>query len=180
MLQERYFIPKDIFMNDRPKLTIKKPLSPEKQSQLSQELQYRTSNVPKKLSAKEQEHLMQEAQKKKREGIKTALGWLYEKFPACFNLKDLKPLKLNIDKDLYLLLKQEDAPSKSQLRDALAYYTRNIDYLKTVINGTHRYDLEGQQVQEITQNQIDFAQERLHKTLHLIKAKKHPNNKPLT
>ncbi|OJX14355.1 MAG: hypothetical protein BGO77_05765 [Caedibacter sp. 37-49] len=159
-------------MNDRPKLTIKKPLSPEKQFQLSQGLQYRTLNVPKKLSAKEQEHLMQDAQKKKREGIKTALGWLYEKFPACFNPKDLKPLKLKIDKDLYLLLKQEGAPSKSQLRDALAYYTRNIDYLKTVINGKHRYDLEGQQMQEITQDQIDFAQEKLEKILQAIKGKK--------
>lgn len=164
-------------MNDRRKLTIKKPLSPGKQFQLSQGLQYRTPNVPKKLSAKEQEHLMQDAQKKKRKGIKTALRWLYEKFPVCFNPKDLKPLKLNIDKDLYLLLKQEGALSKSQLRDALAYYTRNIDYLKTVINGTHRYDLEGQQVQEITQDQIDFAQKKLHKTLQLIKAKKHPKIK---
>jgi len=159
-------------MNDRPKLTIKKPLSPEKQSQLSQELQYRTSNVPKKLSSKEQEHLIQDAQKKKREGIKTALRWLYEKFPACFNPKDLKPLKLNIDKDLYLLLKQEGAPSKSQLRNALAYYTRNIHYLEAVIKGTHRYDLEGNQREEITAEQKVYAQEKLEKILQAIKGKK--------
>ena len=172
MLQEHYFIPKDIFMNDRPKLTIKKPISLEKQSQLSQELQYRTSNVPKKLSAKEQEYLIQEAQKKKREEIKTALRWLYEKFPACFNQKDLKPLKLNIDKDLYLLLKQEGAPSKSQLRNALAYYTRNILYLEAVIKSTHRYDLEGNQREEITAEQKVYAQEKFEKILQAIKGKK--------
>ena len=64
-------------MNDRPKLTIKKPLSLEKQSQLSQGLQYLIPNVIEKPSAKEQEHLMHEAQKKKKEEIKTALKLLF-------------------------------------------------------------------------------------------------------
>lgn len=166
-------------MNDRPKLTIKKPLSPEKQFQLSQGLQYRTSNVPKKLSAKEQEHLMQDAQNKKREGIKTALGWLYEKFPACFNPKDLKPLKLHIEKDIYPYLEQGGAPSRIKIRNALKYYTHNINYVKSLISGSHRYDLLGQLVEEITLEQKTFAQDKLEKFYEIMKTKKPYKNKGL-
>ncbi|OJX10082.1 MAG: hypothetical protein BGO77_03075 [Caedibacter sp. 37-49] len=164
-------------MNDRPKLTIKKPLSLEKQSQLSQGLQYLAPNMPKKLSAKEQEHLMKQAQKKKREGIKTALGWLYEKFPACFNIKEIKPLKLHIEKDIYPYLDQEGAPSRIKVRLALKYYTQNINYIKALITDTHRYDLSGHQVEEITQEQKAYAQDKLDKILQIIKTKNRYKNK---
>ncbi|AIL13846.1 hypothetical protein IM40_10785 (plasmid) [Candidatus Paracaedimonas acanthamoebae] len=58
------------------------------------------------------------------------------------------------------------------MRDVLSYYTNNLDDLKTLINGTHRYNLKGHQVKEITQKQKDFAQDKLDKTPQLIKTKK--------
>ena len=177
MLQKSHVKTKDTKMNDRPKLTIKKPLSPEKQSQLSQGLQYLMPNVIEKPSAKDQEHLMQKAQKKKKEEIKAALKWLYEKFPLCFNPKEIKPLKLHIDKDISSFLGKENSPSKVKLKDALTYYTSNIHYLKAVIKGTHRYDLEGTQGEEITAEQKAYAQEKYEKTLQMMKAKKQHKNK---
>lgn len=164
-------------MNDRPKLTIKKPLSLEKQSQFSQGLQYLIPNISQKPSAKEQERLMHEAQKKKKAEIKTALKWLYEQFPLTFNPKNIKPLKLHIDKDIYPYLEKENGPSKIKIRLALKYYTQNVHYLKALISGTHRYDLEGHQGEEITQEQKTFAQEKLERVLQAIKGKKHYKKK---
>ncbi|AIL13448.1 hypothetical protein IM40_08470 [Candidatus Paracaedimonas acanthamoebae] len=63
------------------------------------------------------------------------------------------------------------------MRDALTYYTSSIHYLKAVINGTHRHDLKGQQVQEITQEQKDFAHDKIEKILQSIKTKKQHKNK---
>src|SRR5690606_6420406 len=118
-------------------------------------------------------------EQKKREETKITLAWLYEEFPLCFNQSEIKPLKLNIDKDIFPFLEKEQAPSKAKLRDALTYYTNNIHYLEAVIKGTHQYDLEGNQVQEITQEQKAYAQERFEKTLQAIRGKKHHKNKSL-
>ena len=169
-------------MTDKPKLTLKQPLSLQKQTQLFQALKplHVQAEKEKRREGKEQAQKEREARQKKREGIKVTLAWLYEQFPSCFNQNELKPLKLNIDKDLLPFLEKENSPSKAKLRDALTYYTNNIHYLKAVINGTHRYDLDGQQVEEITQKQKDFAHDKLEKILQSIKAKKQHKNKFLS
>ncbi|MBN9344248.1 MAG: ProQ/FinO family protein [Candidatus Paracaedimonas acanthamoebae] len=160
-------------MTEKLKLTIKKPLSLNKQSQLFQALKplHEQAKKEKHQDLQQQRQNEREAKQKKREEIKVALRWLYEQFPACFNPKDLKPLKLNIDKDLFSFLEKENSPSKVKLRDALTYFTSNVHYLKAIINGTHRYDLNGQQAEEITQEQKDFAQNKLEKILQSIKTK---------
>jgi hypothetical protein len=170
------------YMIDRPKLTIKKPLSLEKQSQLFQALKplHEQTEKEKHQQLKEQKEKEREAKKKKKEAIKATLTWLYEQFPSCFSQDELKPLKLNINKDLFSFLEKKQAPSKAKLRDALTFYTNNIHYLEAVMNGTHRYDLEGNQVQEITQEQKAYAQEKFEKTLQAIRAKKPHKNKVFT
>lgn len=166
-------------MPEKPKLTIKKPLSLNKQSQLFQALKplHEQAKKEKHQDLQQQKQKEREAKQKKKEETKVALRWLYEQFPACFNPTDLKPLKLNIDKCLYPFLEKEGSPSKAKLRNALTYYTSNIHYLKAILDGTHRYDLEGQQVEEITQEQRDFAHDKLEKILQSIKAKKQHKNK---
>jgi hypothetical protein len=161
-------------MTDKPKLTIKKPLSLEKQSQLFQILKPLHDKVEKEKQQElnEQKKKEREIKQKKREETKITLAWLYEEFPSCFNPKEIKPLKINIDKDLFPFLEKEQAPSKAKLRDALTYYTNNIHYLETVIKGTHRYDLEGNQGEEITAEQKVYTQEKFEKTLQAIRAKK--------
>ena len=157
-------------MTEKPKLTIKKPLSLEKQSQIFQALK------PLQVPTEKEQHLQQQKQKEakqnKKKAIKAALTWLYEHFPDCFILETLKPLKLHIDKDIYPYLEQKGAPSKIKIRVALKYYTHNLDYLKALVNGTHRYDLKGQQVEEITQEQRDFARDKLEEIVKLMKTKK--------
>jgi sRNA-binding protein len=162
-------------MSDRPKLTLTKPLSLEKQSQLFQILKPLHDKVK-----KEKKQELNEQRKKKREETKITLAWLYEEFPLCFNPKEIKPLKLNIDKELFPFLEKEGSPSKAKLRDALTFYTNNIHYLEAIIKSTHRYDLEGNQVQEITQEQKAYAQEKFEKTLQAIRAKKQHKNKSLS
>lgn len=161
-------------MTDKPKLTLKKPLSLQKQTQLFQALKplHEKAEKEKRKQGKEQAQKKREAKQKKREGIKVTLAWLYEQFPTCFNQNELKPLKLNIDKDLFPFLEKNQAPSKAKLRDALTFYTNNIHYLETVISGTHRYDLEGHQVEEITQEQKAYTQEKLDRVLNAIRSKK--------
>jgi len=147
-------------MTEKPKLTIKKPLSLEKQSQLFEAL--------KPLQAHTQRE--KEIKQKKKKAIKEALTWLYEHFPNSFNINNIKPLKLHIDKDIYPYLEQEGSPSKIKIRVALKYYTHNIDYIKSLINGTQRCALKGQQIEEITQKQKDFARDKLEEISNVIKA----------
>jgi len=156
-------------MTERPKLSIKKPLSLNKQSQLFQALK----------PLQEQRQKENDIKQKKRKVIKETISWLNEQFPACFNLRNLKPLKLNIDKDLYPFLEKPGSPSKAILRNALTYYTNNLHYLKTLINGTHRYDLKGQKVEEITQEHKAFAQNKLDQILRFMESKKVKNLKPI-
>lgn len=164
-------------MTEKPKLTIKKPLSLEKQSQLFHALKPLQVHTEKEQHLQQQKQKEKEAKQNKKKAIKETLTWLYEHFPDCFNLETLKPLKLNIDKDIYPYLEQEGALSKIKVRVALKYYTSNLDYLKALINGTHRYDLEGQQIEEITQEQKAFARVKLAEILQSMKAKKHHKNK---
>lgn len=161
-------------MTDKPKLTLKKPLSLQKQTQLFQALKplHKQAEKEKHRQKKEQAQKEREARQKKREEIKVTLAWLYEQFPTCFNLKDLKPLKLNIDKDFFPFLEKDQAPSKAKLRDALTFYTNNIHYLEAVINSTYRYDLDGNHVQEITPEQKAYTQEKLDRVLSAIRSKK--------
>ncbi|OJX12315.1 MAG: hypothetical protein BGO77_06260 [Caedibacter sp. 37-49] len=169
MLQKSHVKTKDTNMNDRPKLTIKKPLSLEKQTQISQALQSSGSYEPTKLSSKEQEYLKQKAQKKKKEGIKTALRWLQETYPECFNPQAPKPLKLKVEADLFAALPSDQSLSKVKIRQALEYHTKSIAYLKSLLNNTHRYDLQGHAVEEIYPAHKAWAQEKYEKTLKRIK-----------
>ena len=166
-------------MTERLKLIIKKPLNLEKKSQLFQALKPLQANTEKEQhqQIQQQKQKEKEDKQKKKKEIKSALAWLYEHFPDGFNLDNIKPLKLHIDKDIYPYLKQEGAPSKIKIRFALKYYTHNLDYLKALINGTHRYDLKGQQVEKVTQEQKDFAQDKLEEISNNIKAKKQHKNK---
>ncbi len=100
-------------MTKTPKLTIRNPISLNKQSQLFQALK----------PLQEQKQKEKDIKQKKRRVIKETFSWLNEQFPACLNLQNLKPLKINIDKDLYPFLEKSESPSKAKLREALTLST---------------------------------------------------------
>lgn len=83
---------------------------------------------------------------------------LEKKFPQCFSLRNPQPLKVNILYDLYeQLAHHEDEISKSKLRGALKFYTRSTFYLNSLVNSTHRINLNGELVEMITQDHKDFT-----------------------
>ena len=161
-------------MTDKPKLTIKKPLSLEKQSQLFQILKPLHDKVEKekKQHLNEQKKMDHQAKIKKSEEIKAAVQWLLTTYPECFNQEYTKPLKLKIEEDIFKDLSPDHKVTKMKIRQAIAYYTRNTHYLKAVMEGMHRFDLKGQEVEEITPQHKAYAQERLNLITKAIEAKK--------
>lgn len=162
-------------MSERPKLTLKKTLSLAKEAQIHEMVKdiKKVSNQEKqKTSPKEQKQIDHQDKAKKAKEIKAAVQWLLTTYSECFNQKNPKPLKLKIEEDIFKDITPDHKVTKMKIRQAIAYYTRNIHYLKAVIEGTHRFDLKGQEVEEITPQHKAYAQERLQLITEAIEAKK--------
>ncbi|WKB54050.1 ProQ/FinO family protein [Eleftheria terrae] len=83
---------------------------------------------------------------------------LRERFPALFAGKP-KPLKLRIQVDI-----QERSPGvfpKQSLSAFLRRYTMSDAYLRAVAAGTHRFDLDGQPVAELSEEHRKLAHDTL-------------------
>lgn len=105
---------------------------------------------------------------------KDVIAYLTEQFPDCFSLKgDAKPLKIGIFEDLAKRLEDDDKVSKTRLRTALRHYTNSWRYLYSIKVGSQRVDLDGKQVEAITEEHQQHAQE----TLKESKAKVAEKNK---
>lgn len=147
-------------------LTLKKPLSLEKQAKLFQLMGLRYK-PPKKLQQKGSDRLAT-ALKKRRFSI--AVDWLAETYPHCFNPKNPKPLKRGILEDI---LKQGLwTESKTSLRDTLTFYVSSPFYHQALLKEKARYDLEGNEVEELTASEKEFSKKRL----RVLKAESPPAN----
>ena len=169
-------------MSERSKLTLTKPLSLAKEAQIHQmvkDIKKSSTQEKPKLSPKEQKKMEHQAKVKKSEDIKEAVQWLLTTYPECFNQEYTKPLKLKIEEDVFKDLSPDHKVTKMKIRQAIAYYTANIHYLKAVMEGIHRFDLKGQEVEEITPQHKAYAQEKFEKTLQAIRAKNQHKNKSL-
>lgn len=93
--------------------------------------------------------------------FKNAMEWLYKTFPNCFTQREQRPLKIDIFEDVvtYIQNMPEDQEkiSKRGIRLALATYTRNRYYLKACIQGAKRINLSGEDVEEVTENEAEYA-----------------------
>lgn len=147
-------------------LTLKKPLSLEKQAKLFQMMGFR-DELPKKLPQKGSERLAN-ALKKRRFFI--AIDWLAKAYPHCFDPKNPKPLKRGILQDI---LKQGLwTESKTSLRETLIFYVRSPSYHQALLQERVRYDLEGNGVEELTASEKEFSKQRL----KVLKAESPPAN----
>ena len=100
--------------------------------------------------------------KTKRTSTKEIIAYLAEKFPACFSIVGAaKPLKVGIFQDLAEKLTDDEAVSKTRLRQALRHYTSSWRYLKAIKLGAFRVDINGDQAAEIDQEQADYAAKTL-------------------
>lgn len=99
-----------------------------------------------------------ETAQQKKTDLNVVIEFLANKFPNSFSVKGAaKPLKIGIFADIAEQLTDDEPVSKTQVRHALRRYTNSWRYLEAVIKGGHRVDLEGSDVEELTQEHIDHA-----------------------
>ncbi|WP_131776879.1 ProQ/FinO family protein [Legionella impletisoli] len=89
-----------------------------------------------------------------------ALRWLAGRFPKAFdNTVQIRPLKKGILTDLmeYAEEAEQAGISKSKLREALVVFARRIDYLTSLKAREMRINLEGEPVEEVTEEEAEKA-----------------------
>lgn len=101
----------------------------------------------------------------------TLLDQLAEKYPAAFprDPRAVKPLKVGIHQDLRAALPEV---SHGVLRKALSHHSRRLAYLRALIRGGDRVDLQGQPVEPVTPEQQALAAEKLKEAQAHLQAKK--------
>lgn len=120
---------------------------------------------------------LQKSQSKKYRN--DALLWLAKTFPQAFdNNVSIHPLKLGIMKDIlnYAEMAAKEGISKSKLREAVVIYTRRIDYLTCLKARNMRIDLQGQPINEVTEEDAQRAALKIKKRIE----KSIKNTKPKT
>lgn len=81
---------------------------------------------------------------------------LYDLYPGLFSKEKMLPLKKGIDKDI--LSDPRFVESGTSLRGTLFAYTRSTRYLQAVIRLRERYNIHGELVEAITQNELRISQ----------------------
>lgn len=114
----------------------------------------------------------------KKDKLKT-IEWLIDHFPGAFFKKpnQIKPLKIGIFDDIIEFYERMDSPpfSKKAIREALNYYSNSPAYLNSQKTNSARVDLYGNEVDEVTEEQARYAQQKYH--LKYIERKKSNKNK---
>ncbi len=159
-------------------LTLKKPLSLEKQTQVDAFLGQQVEKT--KAPARERPQSADlDARQQRLERRKEAVDWLMQAFPQCFNPKVPLPLKNGIGKEVmekwvYLSSLPYDSkiPAQTAIRTAIGWYVRRNLYLAAFETAAHRIDLDGKEAGEITEAEKEYARERLEALKERYKAKK--------
>jgi len=98
----------------------------------------------------------------KRTSTKEIIAYLADKFPECFSIKGpVKPLKVGIFQDLAEKLVDDEAVSKTRLRQALRHYTSSWRYLKAIKVDAFRVGIDGKDVAKIDEEQAAYASKTL-------------------
>jgi sRNA-binding protein len=139
-------------------LSLKKPLSFEKQSKILQMMGIK--DEIRKQSPENQNFLGSPPKKKKRGFV--SVKWLEKAYPKCFNCKNPKPLKKGIMQDI--LKEGRWTESKTSLRAIVSFYVGSPLYHQAILEGSFRYDLRGEKVEEIRESEKEFSENRLEKT----------------
>jgi ProP effector len=99
------------------------------------------------------------------------IGVLAEMFPACFaiNPRYRRPLKIGIHVDILAQLSDTIAPR--DLFDALRIYVSNSKYLKALVAGADRVDLNGMPASTVIAEHADIAKAQYEQRRDKHKAK---------
>lgn len=107
---------------------------------------------------------------RKEERDKVLVDWLSVKYPHTFNPDDAKPLAIGIGK--ILLDELPEGITAENFHYAMKWYTRSIAYFKAVIKNTHRFNLQGEPVEEISEASKRYANASLDAIRKKAKEKK--------
>jgi ProP effector len=92
------------------------------------------------------------------------IDWLIEHFSAAFfkQTRSIQPLRIGIFEEINDFYNRLDNPwfSKKALREALSYYCTSPAYLSCQKVGAARIDLFGNEVELVTPEQAQYAQQR--------------------
>ena len=134
----------------------------ETQDKISQESEEKINEENK--SASEQDSTATDANKDTGshfEHVKDTLEQLYRTFPKAFIKEgDAKPLKIGIFDDLKAAIAGKPEFSVSKVRAALRLYTTRLRYLYCLKEGAKRIDLEGNEVEEVSAEHVEFAKNK--------------------
>jgi sRNA-binding protein len=103
-------------------------------------------------------------------------------FPACFKeAKDVQPLKVGIKQDLVKFLSTKEdivMGDKACMVSSLSYYVNSLAYLKSVVEGAQRIDLEGNSAGTVTADEAKYSVENRQAKLLKKKTAQGAKNKP--
>jgi sRNA-binding protein len=93
--------------------------------------------------------------------VAAAIALLAETFPKCFLVFEQRrrPLKVGIDRDI--LERLGEAMTPAELFGALRFYTGNQIYLRHLLNGAWRIDLDGNVVGVVTAKDEAHARRKI-------------------
>lgn len=96
------------------------------------------------------------------EKVRVVQKWLVERWPEVFTPgPDLKPLSLSVYKDILEFREENPALSGRTLREALKRHTTSHGYLYGMLKYSHRFNVEGEQVEVIAIEHKRWARETL-------------------
>lgn len=101
---------------------------------------------------------------KRRRAVKEAVVWLCTNFPQAFPvaITKVRPLAIGVGDELRKLAEaDENGPSRSALHQALGWWCNRPLYLRTIIAGKWRRDLEGNKVALPDDASIEGSRKRL-------------------
>jgi len=94
--------------------------------------------------------------------VKEAQRWIIKRWPESFTQgPDLRPLSLNIHKDLLTYRSENPQLSSRVVREVLKRHTTSYGYLYGLTKNNHRYDLENNPVGEVSNEHRAWARETL-------------------
>jgi len=94
--------------------------------------------------------------------VKDVQRWLIKRWPESFTRgPDLRPLSLEIHKDILAHREENTQLSSRVVREVLKRHTTSYGYLYGMTKHDKRYDLKGEAVGEIAQSHRDWARSAL-------------------
>lgn len=101
---------------------------------------------------------------KSREAVRHVLKWLSETFPKAFDVEGaIRPLKIGIYNDIMAYVNANGGLtfSMSKLRKALVVFTGRMQYLTCVKMRDMRVDLNGEDVEQVSEEAAKIAAEKI-------------------